>query len=229
MAAYLIVEIAAVHDEGAYAEYRARVSPGLERAGGRYLVHGGRTLVLEGSWAPPRLVVVEFPSRDAAHAWWDSREYAELRALRGRATDSRMLVADGVAGEGAGDARRPHATGAALTSAYAPPGYLLCDVAAARDRSLFADLTARLSDSLVEAGGRYLLRGSHIDVLEGPWRPRGLVLAQFPSFAAAPDAWRSPAVAPLAAVLRDSTTTHVVAVEGLAEAQTDGTPDRRSP
>ncbi|MFL5577743.1 MAG: DUF1330 domain-containing protein, partial [Gemmatimonadaceae bacterium] len=87
MSAYLIVEIAAVRDEGAYAEYRARVSPGLERAGGRYLVRGGRTLVLEGTWAPPRLVVVEFPSRDAAHAWWDSREYAELRALRGRATD----------------------------------------------------------------------------------------------------------------------------------------------
>jgi uncharacterized protein (DUF1330 family) len=96
MAAYLIVNIAAVTDAAAYADYRARVSEGLAAAGGRYLVRGGALDVLEGEWQPGRLVIVAFPSADAARAWWDSPGYAGLKALRARSTISQMVLVEGL-------------------------------------------------------------------------------------------------------------------------------------
>jgi uncharacterized protein (DUF1330 family) len=99
LSAYLIVDVAEVLDENAYASYRDQVAPGLERAGGRYLVRGGETHVLEGSWRPNRLVVVEFPDADGARAWWQSAAYADLKGLRGRTTRTHMVLVEGLAPE----------------------------------------------------------------------------------------------------------------------------------
>ena len=51
---------------------------------------------LEGDWQPQRLVVVEFPSVEQARRWWNSSEYAEAKALRQAATNTRMVVVEGV-------------------------------------------------------------------------------------------------------------------------------------
>ena len=96
MAAYLIVEIADVRDEKAYAEYRARVSPGLAAAGGRYLARGGRIELLEGRWCPKRIVLVRFESMDAAERWWASSEYEELKRLRQSSVTTNMIVVEGL-------------------------------------------------------------------------------------------------------------------------------------
>ena len=105
MAAYLIVDVADIHDEQTYAAYRSRVSPGLLRAGGRYLARGAPVDVLEGDWRPGRLVVVRFDSREAARRWWTSPEYAELKQMRQAATRTNMVLVDGVPDplEAAGD------------------------------------------------------------------------------------------------------------------------------
>jgi uncharacterized protein (DUF1330 family) len=97
MAAYLIADIAAVHDEEGYAAYRSRVSPGLLMAGGRYLARGGLVDVLEGDWRPGRVVLVRFDSREAARRWWASPEYAELRRMRLASTRTNMIVVEGLA------------------------------------------------------------------------------------------------------------------------------------
>ena len=97
MPAYLVVDVAAVHDAGRYARYRGEVTAGLEAAGGRYLVRGGALEVLEGDWRPGRLVVVEFPSTAAAKRWWGSPDYASLRQLRQQSTTTHMLVVEGAA------------------------------------------------------------------------------------------------------------------------------------
>src|SRR5205807_2205616 len=79
--------------------------------GGRYLVRGSMVAALEGAWSDDRMVVVEFPTREAALAWYQSDEYRPLRELRQGAADAVILLADGVAEEPAGrpasDARRP--------------------------------------------------------------------------------------------------------------------------
>jgi len=95
MPAYFIVEID-VQDAAAFEEYRRQVPATIARYGGRYLVRGGTTETLESDWRPARIVVLEFPSREQAKAFYESSEYAPLKALRLRAARSRLLLADGV-------------------------------------------------------------------------------------------------------------------------------------
>jgi uncharacterized protein (DUF1330 family) len=97
MAAYLVVNIAQIHDADAYAAYRADVSRGLEAAGGRYLVRGGAVEILEGDWRPGRVVVVRFDSADDARRWWASADYARLKDLRQSSTTTHMILVEGVA------------------------------------------------------------------------------------------------------------------------------------
>ncbi len=95
MSAYIIAEVK-VHDAELYETYRSQVQPTLEKYGGRFLVRGGRTELLEGDWNPPRLVVLEFPSADDARAWWSSSEYAEPKSLRQRSAVTQMILAEGI-------------------------------------------------------------------------------------------------------------------------------------
>lgn len=95
MSAYVIVEIDVTDPEG-YEEYKAPAAATVEASGGRYLVRGGKTEVLEGDWQPKRLVVLEFDSVEQAKAWWHSEEYAPLKDIRHRTTNSRMIVVEGV-------------------------------------------------------------------------------------------------------------------------------------
>ena len=84
-----------VRDPETYERYRQLAPPSIARYGGRYLVRGGRTETLEGSWSPSRFVVLEFPTRDQARAWWDSPEYAEAKALRQSCAETEMLLVEG--------------------------------------------------------------------------------------------------------------------------------------
>jgi uncharacterized protein (DUF1330 family) len=61
MAAYVIVDVD-VHDPDAYEEYRRQTPATIDAYGGRFLVRGGATSVLEGNWTPKRVIVIEFPS-----------------------------------------------------------------------------------------------------------------------------------------------------------------------
>lgn len=95
MTAYLIADVE-VADPQAYAEYRRRVLPLVERHGGRFLVRGGPHRVLEGEWRPRRLVVIQFPDMGALEAWYRSPEYGELIALRQGASHGSLIAVEGV-------------------------------------------------------------------------------------------------------------------------------------
>ncbi len=99
MAAYVVVQIA-VEDPIAYEEYKALAPASIAAYGGRYVVRGGRSEVLEGSWQPSRLVVLEFPTADRARAWWGSAEYATAKAIRQRCARTEMLLIEGHAATG---------------------------------------------------------------------------------------------------------------------------------
>jgi uncharacterized protein (DUF1330 family) len=80
------------------ARYRELSGPSVERHGGRFLARGGAVHVLEGDWDPERIVVIEFPSTQAAIAWYDSDDYREARAVREGAGTWRMVIVEGVGG-----------------------------------------------------------------------------------------------------------------------------------
>jgi uncharacterized protein (DUF1330 family) len=95
MAAYIVVQVD-VTDPVRYESYKQMVPASLAKYGGRFIVRGGKTHTLEGTWAPRRFVIVEFPSLERANAWWASPEYAEAKALRQATSSTQMIVVEGV-------------------------------------------------------------------------------------------------------------------------------------
>lgn len=93
--AYVICDVE-VTDPVAYGEYRKLSGPALEKHGGRFLVRGGATTVLEGDRQPGRVVVAEFPSVEAARLWYDSPEYLEARRVREGASRGSFVLVEGV-------------------------------------------------------------------------------------------------------------------------------------
>lgn len=98
MPAYLIVQIT-VRDAAMYEQYRELAPPSITAYGGRYIVRGGTTETLEGTWRPTRLVILEFPSVERARAWWGSPEYAVAKALRQTSADTEMVLVEGLSAE----------------------------------------------------------------------------------------------------------------------------------
>jgi uncharacterized protein (DUF1330 family) len=95
MAAYLIVDID-VRDAKAFDEYRKMVVPTIQKYGGRYLVRGGATTVLEGNWQPKRVVVLEFDSVERAREWYDSADYRPARDIRLKASSGNAVLVEGI-------------------------------------------------------------------------------------------------------------------------------------
>jgi uncharacterized protein (DUF1330 family) len=95
MSAYVIVEID-VHDPVGYEEYKKQASATVHAKGGKYIVRGGKTEVLEGDRQPKRIVVLEFPSMNQAKEWLNCEEYREPRKMRHRTAKTNMILVEGV-------------------------------------------------------------------------------------------------------------------------------------
>jgi len=95
MTAYMIVDLK-VHDPEGFEEYRQGVPAVIAKDGGEYLVRGGDFEVIEGDWRPNRLVIFRFPDRAAIKRFFDDPDYAELKALRHRVSESIVVAVDGV-------------------------------------------------------------------------------------------------------------------------------------
>jgi uncharacterized protein (DUF1330 family) len=96
MAAYLIAEVS-VHDAAAFEEYRKLVPATIAAYGGRYVVRGGASETVEGSWQPKRLIVLEFPTMARAKEWYNSADYQKILPLRTRASSTNAVFVEGVA------------------------------------------------------------------------------------------------------------------------------------
>lgn len=97
MTAYVIAEIEVTHPDG-YRAYTLAVPATIAHYGGRFLVRGGAAEVLEGEWPGLRRVILEFPSMEAARAWWDSPEYAKPKEMRRENSRGRLILLEGFDG-----------------------------------------------------------------------------------------------------------------------------------
>ncbi len=95
MAAYLIFDVE-IRDMARYQDFMAGVKPALETAGARYLVRGGSHKVLEGDWSPRRVVLLEFPTREAAEAFYNGPVYQGLKAIRDECSSANLVLVEGV-------------------------------------------------------------------------------------------------------------------------------------
>jgi uncharacterized protein (DUF1330 family) len=91
---YVVARISVVDPEG-YKAYVAAASEAIKKYGGKPLVRGGRSEILEGE-ARARNVIIEFESFDQAKAYYYSDEYQAAikhRLSRGIAD---IVVVEGV-------------------------------------------------------------------------------------------------------------------------------------
>ena len=95
MAAYIIVDVDE-QDEVRFERYKQLVPATAAQYGGRYLVRGGMHETLEGNWHPTHLIVLEFPSVEAAKVWYESEEYEKIKPLRREHARSDMVLVNGI-------------------------------------------------------------------------------------------------------------------------------------
>lgn len=80
--------------------YQQVVGPMLERFGGRYVLTGQGTQMLEGAWpdgASPDgggAVISEWPDRASALRFWNSPEYLEAKKLRSGTGSFQVMLVD---------------------------------------------------------------------------------------------------------------------------------------
>jgi uncharacterized protein (DUF1330 family) len=98
MNAYAVAHLRSLRMGPDIVRYLERIDDTLEPFGGRFLVHGGQAAVLEGEW-PGDLIVIEFPNRDSATAWYESAAYQEILPLRTDNSDGSAIIVDGVSAD----------------------------------------------------------------------------------------------------------------------------------
>ncbi len=91
----LFVINAAVVDQELLDEYRAAAKPSMAKHGARMLAGANDAEIIEGEPFGRRVVVVEFPNREAFAAWYADPEYAAPLAMRLKATRGIALLVDG--------------------------------------------------------------------------------------------------------------------------------------
>jgi uncharacterized protein (DUF1330 family) len=90
-----------ITDPAWVAPYVAAVTPMIERLGGRYLARTSHVERLEGDRPVARIfVIVEWPSREVAMAFYESEEYRPYRESRiaGAINELTMVAGEDVTG-----------------------------------------------------------------------------------------------------------------------------------
>jgi uncharacterized protein (DUF1330 family) len=95
MAGYAVAHMREVRVNTEIVNYLEHIDATLRPFGGRFIVHGGEVEVLEGSW-PGHLVVIEFPDRASARAWYRSPAYQSIVRLRTDNSNGDVVLVDGV-------------------------------------------------------------------------------------------------------------------------------------
>lgn len=198
MSAYLIATIE-VHDADAYEEYKETVPALIGKHGGRYIVRGGASDVVEGEWPPGRIVVLEFPDFASANAFADDPAYEPVAAIRQRTTNSHIWIVEG-----------PE-TGA---TADGLQGFLLGNIRMT-DMEGYKPYAAQVPAVVADARGTFLARGGRTRSVEGGMELDRLVIVGFADMDGVRAFYRGAAYTPLIPIRRSASDSNIVMVEGL--------------
>lgn len=95
MPAYAIGHFDPIEMTPAIEDYLQRIDATLEPFGGQFLVHGGRVTRLEGDWRKA-LVIIAFPDREQALAWYNSPAYQDILSFRTATVTGEVIIIEGV-------------------------------------------------------------------------------------------------------------------------------------
>lgn len=91
---YVLAEVE-VTDPALFETYRPMASAAIAAFGGRYLVRGGDTQVMEGDRPTRRMVLLEFDSPARAMEWYRSPQYQEALGVRQKAAKTHLMLLNG--------------------------------------------------------------------------------------------------------------------------------------
>ena len=95
MPAYVISTMT-IHDPQTYKRYTDVTPPIVKRHGGKFLTRGDLVTTAEGDPFRERLVIIEFPDRAHAEAFYNDSDYqAASKHRRAAAKNSRLIIQEG--------------------------------------------------------------------------------------------------------------------------------------
>ncbi len=98
MTTFAVAHLRSVTMGPAIVEYLERIDATLAPFGGRFVLHGEPVEPLEGVLEGD-LVIIAFPDRESARAWYRSPAYQAILPLRTENADSVAFLVDTVGGE----------------------------------------------------------------------------------------------------------------------------------
>ena len=91
-----IIAVVQVTNPVQYEEYKNWSTAAIQTSGAEICVRGGQVQVLEGDWHPERMVILKFPTFDAAKAFYELPEYRKARETREGAAIMKMVAVEGL-------------------------------------------------------------------------------------------------------------------------------------
>jgi uncharacterized protein (DUF1330 family) len=92
--------------------------------------------------------------------------------------------------------------------------YFIVDIEVT-DPTAFEEYRKQVAGTIEKYGGRYVVRGGKSETLEGDWRPRRIVVLEFPSVEQARRWYGSPEYKPLLALRLRASKGNMILVEGV--------------
>jgi uncharacterized protein (DUF1330 family) len=93
--AYTVAEVE-VTDRATFQQYVDGTKSSIPAAGGRFIVTGGKTFVVNGA-SPKQIVLIQWDSLEKAQAFFESDAYKKLVPIRDKSSNFRAFIVEGVA------------------------------------------------------------------------------------------------------------------------------------
>jgi len=95
MVAFLIVDQLDITDPDTMKEYGKGVGATVAKFGGEVVARDDSCEMLEGTYQPTRIIMLKFPDMAVLKGWYDSADYADLKAMRHRSSSANVYAVDG--------------------------------------------------------------------------------------------------------------------------------------
>ncbi|MGH7662336.1 MAG: DUF1330 domain-containing protein [Vulcanimicrobiaceae bacterium] len=83
------------------------------------------------------------------------------------------------------------------------------------DSARYDEYRKQVLPTIEKYGGRFLVRGGAAETLEGDWKPRRIVVLEFPDMSALKAWYNSPEYAPLIELRQSASRGSLIAMEGV--------------
>lgn len=94
------------------------------------------------------------------------------------------------------------------------PAYIIVDVNIT-DPAEYEEYKKLTPASIASYGGKFIVRGAPVEILEGDWQPGRFVILEFPSLSIAKDWWNSEEYTAARIIRQRAATTNMIVVDGV--------------